>query len=489
MGECFQFFVEYLTQVLSVDVPLIGEDDERVSEKKKGVLLDALRGCLFRSRECYLRVDKSQSLHAFDGKKFQSVPDSFLANAVSKSLERIHAGVVYRIKVPDELAKVLLREILVEPQCRFEPNRRYVAFDNCVLDLKEDRTREFSAEFVTDICLDIDYDPTKRSELWTRFIQQTFPVAGFRDVFQWFCGAFLIDRREYKIEYACFVVGPGSNGKSVAVDSVCNVFGNGLIAKFSPKQLFGDKGNVQQNLAALEGKLANVTDDIDKSLLSGGDFKTFVSGGEFQARLLYKEPFIVRAPFMLCCTNEMPPTADDTEGHHRRILPVKSTDHVYRGSERDTGLTGKLSTKESRQAIFNWIYEGYRRVVSDSGNLEIPECVEALRNSVKENSNTVRRWLFEMRYVPESPDEITAAGSWHETNKLYEAYKKYCQEEGAMEKNTKTRSGFRDALTVIGFVSRKRAIGWVTYLKVTPEEDYGEEIIGELVKEDNGLPF
>jgi phage/plasmid-associated DNA primase len=232
-----------------------------------------------------------------------------------------------------------------------------------------------------------------------------------------------------------------------------------------------------------------VTDDIDKSLLSGGDFKTFVSGGEFQARLLYKEPFIVRAPFMLCCTNEMPPTADDTEGHHRRILPVKSTDHVYRGSERDTGLTGKLSTKESRQAIFNWIYEGYRRVVSDSGNLEIPECVEALRNSVKENSNTVRRWLFEMRYVPESPDEVTAAGSWHETNKLYEAYKKYCQEEGAMEKNTKTRSGFRDALTVIGFVSRKRAIGWVTYLKVTPEEDYGEEIIGELVKEDNGLPF
>jgi putative DNA primase/helicase len=417
---------------------------------------------LFRVAKPYVLCDKSQTLHVFNGKYYETVNDSFLGNALSRVLENIGAGRVYRLEYPKKIAGIIATEIVNQSQCDFKPNRRYIAFNNCVLDIKEDRMLDFSGEYITDICIDFDYDPFKTCELWDKFICQTFPVEGFRDTFQWFCGALLVNRREYKIEYSLFIVGPGGNGKSVVMDSISNMFGNGLIAKFSTTQLF-DASNSQQNMAALEGKIANFTDDIDKKLLSGGDFKTFVSGGQFQARLLYKEPFIVEAPFMMCCANEMPPTADDTEGHHRRILPIKSTDHIYKGEERDTQLTNKLSTTEARQAIFNWLYEGYKRVIADKGNLELPSCVTAFRNSVRDNSNNLRRWLKEVGYVVCSRGDDK--GTYVLINELFTEYEDFCSEERIKEKNVKSKSNFKDALGVIGFITVRRNNGWFVLLK------------------------
>jgi P4 family phage/plasmid primase-like protien len=493
-GKSFTFLLDYLTEALGSEIRQIGANDERCSQRIVGTILDRLRYYLYNSQATkkYVLRNDAQSLHVFNGKYYEPVGESFLSNVIAKVLERIEAGIAYRVETPNKLAGILSREILSVPECKFNPNRRYIAFNNCILDTEKDKVLEFDDKYITDVCLDFDYDPSRISGLWDKFICQTFPIEGFRDTFQWFCGALLVNRRIHKIEYALFIVGPGGNGKSVALDSIANMFGGSLIAKFSTTELF-DCSNQQQNIAALDCKIANFTDDIDKKLLSGGRFKTFVSGGTLTGRMLYKEPCDIYCPFLVCAANEMPPTADDTEGHHRRILPLKSTDHTYRGKERDTSLTYKLSTTESKQAIFNWLYEGFKRVKEDNYNLELPSCVVAFKNSVRDNSNNLRRWVSEKGYTPCGKEDDGVME--RPVSEFFSEYEEFCASERIKEKNVKSKSNFKDAMCVIGFLQKRKSDGWYLLYKIE-EKVYSEdgEIIGvnEIgggLKPDADLPF
>jgi phage/plasmid-associated DNA primase len=338
-----------------------------------------------------------------------------------------------------------------------------------VFDIVQGKLREFNIKYCTDIVLDIAYkdskqcyiDNTAQCKLWDKKIAEIIPNKEMRDAFKMFCGTFLIKRNELKVEYICYLIGSGSNGKSVVASAIAGVFGERYFGRFTPYDLFRST-DAKVNMAALDGKIGNLTDDLEDKDISGGAFKRFISGEKFQARRLYSEPILVQAPVMLCCTNTMPDTADDSYGHHRRQLPIYTTLKQFRDYDTDAScvkdpyLTQKLTTPEARQYIFNWIYEGYKMIMRNGGNIVLGKSVLDAQEALKADSSPARRWCRDMGYVAVHTDALDPR--WRSLSSLYAEFKDYAKRNGSVLTSTDSRL-VSNMFKSQGFEWRKRSDG------------------------------
>ena len=332
---------------------------------------------------------------------------------------------MYCCYAPKDVARVCIESVSSMSEFAYRPDRRYLIFVNGVFDTKDGKLKDFSRRYVSDIVIDMDYNQRASSLLWDRKLKEIIPDKDFRDAFQLFCGSLLIYRNDVRIEYVCYLVGPGSNGKSVLAGAIEGVFGERYFSRFTPRQLFKDS-DARVNIAALRGKIANLVGDLNEKDISGGDFKRFVSGEMFQGRRNYGDPIQVPAPPLLCCTNALPESADDSYGYHRRQLPVYTTRRQWTEEDKDPFLTKKLTETESRQAIFNWIYAGYKKVMNNGGNIELGKDVREAMDAMRDDSNPQRRWWRDCRYTTASDE----TGVWMPLKEVYADYMRYCEDTG-----------------------------------------------------------
>lgn len=415
-----------------------GKYDRKYADYREGNLWALLDRVVCGSRQRLVLCDAScRSLYAYDGRWWVRIDsDGFVKELVRRIFKALEIGVKY-MPACDRIARELRSSIMASDEFLYRPDRRYIAFLNGVFDLKDGRLKEHNPRYVTDITLGFDYVPEKECyirfrdtcRLWDDFVCGENGVFTIREVaadFQAYCGAFLMNREVFKFEYMACVHGPGSNGKSVLVDAVSGVFGEDYYSTFTPTQLFKEGTNSSFCVSDLEGKLLNIVGDLDKSDFSGGTFKRFISGEKIRAREPYGRAFrFIKPPLMICCANEFPETADDSEGHHRRLLPFESTRRMWTEKDKDPNLTAKLTTPEARAYIFDWIYKGYRRIVNNDGRLPLSDYTIKAQERLKARSNSMRRWFSDSPYdVPGRDGE----GYWKPLKELYSEYREYCDE-------------------------------------------------------------
>lgn len=417
--------VDYLVSALESSVEYgTGEEDKSVNKKLEAELCDLFEQVVGGK---FFLVDAGGLLCVYSGKRFVRVDSDRLCYIVKKSLRRLGVGVVYQKNSPKMIADRCLENLYSEQSQQFEPDRRWVIFRDCVLDVETGTISEHSMDYRSDVYLDFTYRRGARSALWDRVITETIPDEGMRKAFQQFCGAFLVDRSRFKIEYICLMVGSGRNGKSVVCKAIADLFGKELVSAYSPEQLFRSSQSMY-NLADIDGKIANYADDVSNKDFSGGDFKQFISGASFQARHIYGKPFMVtKVPLMMCCVNDIPPTSDDSNGYFRRLLPIMCP-HIIADADVDVALPSKLATEESRQAIFNWLYEGYLQLMKSGGSIEVSGSIVKMRDEIRDDSNSVRRWLR---------DRSGECG-WKGFNELMAEYLEYCRQMGEPNKSPKS---------------------------------------------------
>lgn len=457
----YKSVIDYLVDMLGVEINGKGEGDNKVDKLKEAEICDAFdsyicgkpddEGCDF------FKVAEGDVRYMFNGKWYEKIDDVRMKFIVKEVMRKVNVGVVYIRNSAEKVAKECFESLLSCEWCRFDPDRRFVVFKNCVLDTDTGRVYEHSIKYKTDIVLDFNYNKSERSALWDKLIQQTVPDAGMRGAMQQFCGAMLADRRKFKIEYMLMLVGSGRNGKSVVTDAVAGVFGDNLVSSYSPTQLFGDSSHSLYNLADINGKLANICDDLKNKDFSGGEFKQFISGHKFQARHIYGRPFVVtKIPLMICCMNEIPPTTDDTMGHYRRLLPVLCPNQV---SDRDVDyeLPIKLATEDSKAAIFNWILDGYKVLVSNKGRIDVSDSIKTIRDDIKADANSARRWVKERGMVPLDGTPVDSI-NWKPFKELMNDYAQYCKEYSEAPKTPKAVS---NVLKDLGFkIEKRRGSPW-----------------------------
>ena len=429
----------------------------------------------------FFRVDDMGILHVFNGKFFEMMNDVVFTGIIRSVMRKTGVGTVYIMDSAERISKFCISSLLEDGRHKFNPDRRYICFNNCVLDMKTMRVVPHDFKYCTDIIFNFNYDVDANSGLWDSVISTTVPDPGMRKAYQQFCGAFLIDRKEHKFEYICFLVGEGQNGKSIIAKAIVNVFKNEdedgrqvtkCVTTFTPEQLF-KSNQMDYHMAEVNGKIMNYCDDVSDKDFSGGDFKAFVSGGEFTGRSPYSKEmtYVTKVPIMLCCANKIPPTTDDSDGYFRRFLIINCPNKVSE-KDRDPQLEAKLRENSVRSAIFNWMLQGYKELIANDCKIEMSDAVRELKADMKADSNSARRWIREYGYEAVTPISFTD-DRWKPLKEWMQIYQQYCKDYGEMPKTAKSVSKIFDEM---GFEKTRRSSGtWYC--------------IGQKVIEDKGVDF
>lgn len=498
-GETTKFLADFLYDKIGKSVPVgFGDGDSSPKKDKEANLCDLFETYTYSAGMGYFLMSKSGVMYVYNGRYYEQVTTkTFLQELVKRTLKRMRTGIVYQKFSHKKIADECINGMENCADGLFIPDRNYIVFNNGVLNVSTGMLSDFDVKYRTDLVLDIEYEKHAVNRLWEEKIASIIPNAEMREAFQMFCGTFLINRENLKVEYICYLIGPGSNGKSVVASAIASVFGEQYFGKFAPRKLIKSSDSMF-NMASLDGKIANFTDDLDKEDLSGGEFKRFVSGEKFPARHPFgHHVFYVSAPLMLCCANEMPATTDDSWGHHRRQLPIYSSTRVWGEQDKDPYLSAKLSTPEARTAIFNWIYDGYKKIIANNGNISLGRDVIEAQMELRDDSNSARRWIRDMCLVKTSGTE------WSDPRRKYlsewhKMYANYCAENG--DKNPKNTKSLSRLFMEKGFIKsngRQGVMYCIGQLNVDTDEN-GDFIdqnkrndnTGDIVNDyDDNLPF
>jgi P4 family phage/plasmid primase-like protien len=483
-----QYIIDQLNPMMNKLIYQNGYSDEKVNKKTEAEMGQYFERYITGNDgdkiNQLILVAESGEPYAFNGKFFEAITPEMLQYIVKRIMADQSVGVVYRFNSHKKISDECLLALMQEPSCKFDPDRRYIVFNNVVLDMEEGKLLEHDAKYKTDMVFDFDYDPKAVSGLWDKFMAETVQDVGMRQAFQMFCGAFLANRKKYKIEHICLLVGTGLNGKSVMAEAIVGLFNKQLKSVYSPEQLF-KSSQKEYYLADIDGKVVNYCDDVSNKDFSGGDFKAFTSGAEFAGRHAYsRRPMKVsRVPLMICNVNEIPPTTDDTDGYYRRLLPIVCP-NVITEDKIDTSLSSKLSTPQAKQAIFNWLMEGYKMLVANNGKISISDSIKNVKEVIKNESNSVRRWLFECEMyavVPEGKNDIR----WKSLSEWMSIYQDYCKKYNECPKSQKSVSKvFKD----MKFATERRCDGtWFCIGKKS--ESYGGSPILPNNEDEEEIPF
>jgi len=403
----------------------------------------------------------------FEADMYRWVPDGFLELSVEEAM--LKCGVT-------EGDMFKNRNSLIRPSKSYAtartlvPSNEIISFDNGVLNVSTLEFCDPSPALPVITKLGYGYHPEAKCPLWDKFLLEVLPFEQDRLCFQEFAGMIFIDRKKVRMEKICILIGSGSNGKSVAAEVIAGLLGSWNVSRSSLTSLMGEGTNVMGAIAKIDGKLLNISNELDKKELHGAGFKSLVSGDPADAKNLYKNRYTAYdIPLLMASTNELPYTDDKSDGFYRRLMILEFILQIT-DEMKDPLLINKLCKELS--GIFNWALEGRARFeAQDYINTKNERSAEIVKEYQIQQSAELS-FVYSAGYMPmpcyfEHQDlEITAAT-------LYDQFKTYCSTYGRKLSSIKT---FGMMLKSDGFSKvRERSSVVYTYFKA-PSYDELEQL-------------
>ena len=296
-----------------------------------------------------------------------------------------------------------------------------LTFQNGTLEIETGKFRDFSQADYCSIIMDYDYDPTASCPTWERFIEDVTDEEPRRaENLQFIAGYTLIPDCRYQKVF--ILVGNGGNGKSVYLDIIQRLFGDGNVTHVEPTGLPQDFQRIR-----LKDSLLNIGADINSDF-SKGEIREWLlkiaDGTSIQACYKGKDhvDFIPRCKLVYAC-NAIP-TAEIINGLSRRMLFIDFPCQYVETPDpknpkqklRDINLIPKLSKELS--GIFNWAYAGYKLLTTVNYFTDTPE-QGTLLQQFEQTSNPVMVFCEDREFHgTQSRDDI------------YEWYTSWCERTG-----------------------------------------------------------
>lgn len=488
----YDLVLDYLCETIGDSIQNLGVDDPKVKQLEEATLIDYFEKYIYKDMNNYILIGADDAIYIYNGRYYEThrSNEDMLLNIIKDAMKRMNVGLVYQKNSYLKIGRQVISGMKVEKRAKFRPNRDYIVFNNGVLEFDTKNVTktfhtEFDMKYQTDVILDIDYNPEYRSSLWDRIIVQTIPNEEMREAFQMFCGAFLVPRSEYSIEYICYLLGGGRNGKSLVTGAIAGVFGKSLISSFSLQELLFDNDK-SYNRACLVGKVANFSDDVTKKDYSGGAYKTFVSGHDMKARHPFGKPFdLTEIPYLVCCVNEMPPSTDDTDGNFRRMMLITCPNQIS-AEEADETLPAKLSEPDVKTAIMNWIIEGRDKLCKAKGKIKLGESIKREVELQQESGNSARRWINECGLIKvDNPSKNDSR--WKPMSEWMKEYQQYCKDYCEVPKGP---TAVGKIFSNKGFACKRKSGGKWWCIGKLEELEGGNDVKGKYADMDDSLlPF
>ncbi len=235
------------------------------------------------------------------------------------------------------------------------------------------------ADYIT-VKADYDYIPEAECPKWLEFLTEV--TSGDLEkmlLLQEVAGYCLFT--ENSLQKCAYLIGDGGNGKSVYLNIIEALFGSKNISNVEMSQF-----TEQFNRIALKDSMINISSEL-KTNVKGAEaiFKKLTAGEAIDGCLKHKNivTFKPRAKLIMSA-NEFIVVNDPSFALERRMNFVRFNEryvdyepldsHEHRA---DPDLTKKLMTELS--GIFNWLYEGYKRLKTNNSFTTTAESKEVLR--------------------------------------------------------------------------------------------------------------
>lgn len=300
----------------------------------------------------------------------------------------------------------------------FQPEH-LINFSNGYLDLKSMELRDHSQKIGFRYVLPFDFDPGQDCPRFKQFLGEvTRGDESLQRVLLEFMGYSLSGISPALGQKALVLVGNGSNGKSVFMDVLKYLAGQGNYSTLS----MGHEINKLENRYQLDGKLFNISEETpNNAMMDSTVFKALVSGGEVQARKLYCDAYSMRnkAKIIMAC-NKLPSTNDLSFGMFRRLLIVPFNVKFTKDTPGyDPNLLEKLC--EEASGIFN---------------MALAALLRFQRNSMFSDSDTIDREVAKYKLDNDEVQqwwndsvENVADDKYSTVPGLYYSYKVWVQEQ------------------------------------------------------------
>lgn len=292
--------------------------------------------------------------------------------------------------------------------------------------------------------LDFNHDPTAKNDIFQQYLDDVLPDTDTQKTLQQVAGYLFI--KGLKLELTFFLFGTGANGKSVFFEVINGVIGSENISNYSLESLTDDKG---YHRAMIKDKIVNYGTDIRLTKIDAGMFKTLASGEPIEARLPYRDPFMMTdyAKLIFNVNKMDSANVEHTHGFFRRFLIIPFLEKIPDAFQ-DKDLHKKIL--ENRAGVLNWIIEGAEAVVKNRNIFFSAKCEEFKKQFMKETDSVA---MFEEQFIKEN-----LRGTFYSQTvaNSYLDYKQYCNDSGFKPLG---RNNFSKRMQAIGFSSSKLDIG------------------------------
>ncbi|RLI84705.1 hypothetical protein DRP07_00345 [Archaeoglobales archaeon] len=339
---------------------------------------------------------------------------SFLKRALEKKgitrkrmVRSIEREILWRLKTKSMFREFPFNKLQTE----------FIPCKNGVLWRKERILLPHSPAFGYTYRLNVNYNPDADCPKIRKFLSE---VTEDSSILYEIAASCLLQNPRY--HHAYMLVGDGSNGKSTYLDMLTTFLGRENVSNISLQELCNDKFKA----AELLGKLANIYADLPKKPIRNiGKFKMITGGDRFVVEKKFKDPFFMtNTARLIFSANELPEVNDATYAFWRRWIVVKFPNR-FRPNPR---LLEEITDEEELSGFLNEVLI-YLAKIEEVG-VKATDMIEKAMEEWMSRVNEVYAFAKEML--------IQDPNSFESKDKIYAAYKKFCEENEYIPKAKNT---------------------------------------------------
>jgi putative DNA primase/helicase len=295
----------------------------------------------------------------------------------------------------------------------------WLCLENGMLNITTGDFKPHEKDYYATIALDVEYNPKsgKVCNRWLQFLDETIQTPEVIDFLQEFFGYCLTRSTAFGI--ALFLLGPGSDGKSVMLKILRALVGAANCSAVALADL-----EDQFHRASLYNKLVNISTETGAKAVESPYFKAIVTGDTISASYKHQQPF----EFDPVCKqifagNQTPRVRDNSYGLLRRLKIIRFKQQFV-GDKIDRNLVDTLVGELSE--IFSWALAGLFRLL-DQGHFTESRELDIEEMSFKRANNPILCFI----------EDCCATGDGYSCIKddLFKEYKSFCSTNGYSPRN------------------------------------------------------
>ena len=329
-------------------------------------------------------LDQEKAFFKYNGKCYEQLTAESLNNLCQRELAK-HRH-LFKGSTLSELIHYAIGDTLVPSDKARNDQVNYLTLQNGLYKLGEGRLIVHTPDVFTTNLLPYNFDPNATCTRFIQFLNEIFLNDQEKINFIQEAVGYAF-HQSLPTPAIFFLLGEGSNGKSVFINTITKLVGEKNACNISFNKL-----SDEYYILELFQKMINISGETPLSKQINTDLiKAVVAGDWVTGREPYKQPMKFR-PYAkhYLAMNKAPNITDPSHGMWRRIMVIDFP-RIITEEEMDRELEMKLAQELS--GIFNWAIEGYRRLKERSFRFLEPQSVSFSKQSYREETDSVRAFV------------------------------------------------------------------------------------------------